>query len=76
MCDIQNSSSSEENNISLISWNVNGIRSICNKGFLPWLRKSNPDILCLQETRADRTKLDTCLLHLPDSTEKRSKCVR
>jgi exodeoxyribonuclease-3 len=35
----------------IISWNVNGLRSIKNKGFLDWLRKESPDILCLQETK-------------------------
>jgi exodeoxyribonuclease-3 len=35
----------------ILSWNVNGLRSVNNKGFLDWLRKESPDILCLQETR-------------------------
>jgi exodeoxyribonuclease-3 len=37
----------------LISWNVNGIRAVHNKGlFVPFLKKYDPDILCLQETKA------------------------
>ncbi len=36
----------------IISWNVNGIRAIEKKGFLHWLAKKTPDILCLQETKA------------------------
>ncbi|MBV9349735.1 MAG: exodeoxyribonuclease III [Patescibacteria group bacterium] len=37
----------------LASWNVNGIRSIHRKGtFLPFLEKYQPDIVCLQETKA------------------------
>lgn len=36
-----------------ISWNVNGIRSILKKGFLDFLKRENPDILCLQETRSE-----------------------
>ena len=36
----------------LLSWNVNGIRSAANKGFLDWLAKSGADIVCLQETKA------------------------
>lgn len=32
--------------------NVNGIRSAATKGFLDWLRREAPDIVCLQETRA------------------------
>ncbi len=39
--------------MKLISWNVNGIRSVHNKGFLEWFTKESPDILCLQETKAD-----------------------
>lgn len=39
--------------MKLISWNVNGIRSVYNKGFLEWFTKESPDILCLQETKAN-----------------------
>ena len=42
----------------LLSWNVNGLRSIKNKGFLEWLPKESPDILCLQETKANPDQLD------------------
>lgn len=38
--------------IKLISWNVNGIRAVLKKGFLEFLKTQNPDILCLQETKA------------------------
>jgi exodeoxyribonuclease-3 len=38
----------------LLSWNVNGIRSALQKGFLDFLKKENPDILCLQETKASK----------------------
>lgn len=31
--------------------NVNGLRSAVSKGFFPWVAKTNPDVLCLQETR-------------------------
>jgi exodeoxyribonuclease-3 len=37
--------------ISVLSWNVNGIRAAQKKGFLNWLQRMSPDILCLQETR-------------------------
>ncbi len=36
----------------IISWNVNGMRSVLGKGFLQWLDKAQPDVLCLQESRA------------------------
>ena len=38
--------------MKLISWNVNGIRAVLKKGFNQWLGEENPDILCLQETKA------------------------
>ena len=40
--------------MKLLSWNVNGIRSVLKKGFLDFLKKENPDILCLQETRSEQ----------------------
>jgi exodeoxyribonuclease-3 len=51
--------------ITLLSWNVNGIRAVHKKGFLDWLAEATPDILCLQETRADETQLSTALVR-PD----------
>ena len=38
--------------INVLSWNINGIRAADKKGFLNWLQKMSPDILCLQETKA------------------------
>ena len=38
---------------TLLSWNVNGIRAAAKKGFVNWLDAAAPDILCLQETRAE-----------------------
>lgn len=38
--------------MKIISWNVNGIRAILKKGFLDFLYKEDPDIICLQETKA------------------------
>jgi exodeoxyribonuclease-3 len=38
--------------ISIISYNVNGIRSAISKGFWEWLGQESPDIVCLQETKA------------------------
>src|SRR3989344_3905470 len=40
--------------MKLVSWNVNGIRSIHRKGTLtPFLDKVKPDIVCFQETKAE-----------------------
>ena len=38
--------------MKILSWNVNGYRAVCKKGFADWLAKEKPDILCLQETKA------------------------
>jgi exodeoxyribonuclease-3 len=36
----------------IISWNVNGIRAVENKGFWEWFDQARPDVLCVQETKA------------------------
>ncbi|MHC6202546.1 exodeoxyribonuclease III [Breznakiellaceae bacterium SP9] len=41
----------------IISWNVNGIRAVHGKGFLQWLALQSPDIICLQETKAQPQQL-------------------
>jgi exodeoxyribonuclease-3 len=46
-----------EHTITLLSWNVNGIRAAHKKGFLEWLASAAPDVLCLQETRAEESQL-------------------
>lgn len=44
--------------MKIISWNVNGIRAVHNKGlFVPFVKKYKPDILCLQETKANATSM-------------------
>ncbi|MDG1143642.1 MAG: exodeoxyribonuclease III, partial [Burkholderiales bacterium] len=35
--------------LRIISLNLNGIRSAVRKGLAPWMKRSNADILCLQE---------------------------
>ena len=37
---------------TLISWNVNGIRAALKKDFAQWFAETQPDVLCLQETKA------------------------
>src|SRR4030066_15363 len=44
--------------MKLLCWNVNGIRAAQRSGFLEWLHKESPDILCLQETKANPEQLD------------------
>jgi exodeoxyribonuclease-3 len=50
----------------LHSWNVNGIRSVEKKGFLQWLAKAAPDVLCVQETKARPEQLQEGLLRPAD----------
>ena len=47
--------------MKLISWNVNGIRAVHKKGFLEWFQEEQPDLLCLQETKAHESQLPTAL---------------
>ena len=44
--------------MKIISYNVNGIRAALKKGFLEWLAVSNPDVICIQETKAHKEQLD------------------
>lgn len=44
--------------MKLISWNVNGIRAVLKKNFLEFLADENPDVLLLQEVKADREQVD------------------
>lgn len=45
--------------MKIISYNVNGIRAALKKGFLEWLEQANPDVICIQETKAQKEQLDT-----------------
>lgn len=39
--------------MQIYSWNVNGIRAVSKKGFFEWFSKIRPEILCIQEVRAE-----------------------
>ncbi len=45
--------------LKLYTWNVNGIRAVTKKGFLKWFEDTQPDILALQETKADTEIMQT-----------------
>ena len=47
--------------MKIISWNVNGIRAAIKKGFLDFVKKENPDVICLQETKAHPDQVDAIL---------------
>lgn len=44
--------------MKIISYNVNGIRAAVSKGLYDWLEVESPDILCLQETKAQEEQID------------------
>ncbi|MEC9362187.1 MAG: exodeoxyribonuclease III [Pseudomonadota bacterium] len=50
----------------IISLNCNGIRSAARKGLFDWLPRQNADVLCLQETKAQRADLNDDALFFPD----------
>lgn len=44
--------------MKIISYNVNGVRAALNKGFIEWLGTVSPDVVCLQEIKANEDQLD------------------
>ena len=48
--------------LRIITANLNGIRSAAKKGFFEWAHTQNPDILCIQELKAQENDLDGALL--------------
>lgn len=54
--------------MTILSWNVNGIRAIQKKGFTAWLEREAPEVLCLQETKAAPDQLDEELTKPPGYT--------
>jgi len=51
--------------MKIISWNVNGIRAAIKKGFYDFINNENPDIICLQETKAHKDQVDLQLPNYP-----------
>ena len=47
--------------LRIVSLNLNGIRSAQKKGLEPWLQVHAPDVLCVQELKAQRADLDESL---------------
>jgi exodeoxyribonuclease-3 len=48
--------------VKIISWNVNGIRAAYKKGFLEFVEREDPDVLCVQETKARPESVEPPLL--------------
>lgn len=60
--------------MKIYSWNVNGIRAVVNKDkFIPFIKEHQPDILCLQETKAERGQAE---IDLPDYIENWNSAVK
>lgn len=50
--------------MKIVTWNVNGIRSVFKSAFLGWLKNEGPDIVCLQEIKADWNELPHEFTHI------------
>ena len=44
--------------MKLISWNVNGLRAVINKGFENFFNEIDEDIFCIQETKMQKDQID------------------
>ena len=62
--------------LTLISWNVNGIRAIHKKGFLDWVKATQPDILGIQETKAEESQLPPDLAQISGYRSYFSSAIR
>jgi len=49
--------------MKIITWNVNGIRAVAKKGLFAFIAQEDPDILCLQETKAHPDQIEPELLN-------------
>ncbi|MBQ7159743.1 MAG: exodeoxyribonuclease III [Treponema sp.] len=45
----------------IITYNVNGIRATLGKGLADWIKEANPDVLCIQETKAQQEQMPMLL---------------
>lgn len=50
--------------MKIISWNVNGLRAVTKKGFLPWFKQVKADIVGLQEIKALSSQLPSEILSI------------
>ena len=60
--------------MKLVSWNVNGIRAVVKKGtFQAFIKQEKPDVICLQETKAERGQ---AVIDLPEHEEYWNSAVK
>lgn len=63
-------------NLKIVSWNVNGIRAAGKKGLVEFVAEERPDILCLQETKANLEQVEPALQTLGYEYSDWSSAVR
>lgn len=56
----------QKSELKLMSWNVNGLRAVAKKGFADFLLDTAPDIIGIQETKAQVAQLDTTITDIGD----------
>ena len=44
--------------MKLVSWNVNGLRAVINKGFVEFFKEIDADVFCIQETKMQEDQID------------------
>ena len=47
--------------MKIISWNVNGLRAVLNKGFMDFFKQIDADIFCVQETKMQEGQIELIL---------------
>lgn len=53
----------------IVTWNINGLRAVAQKGFAEWFAKLSPDLIALQEIKATKADLEILLLNWSPSYE-------
>jgi exodeoxyribonuclease-3 len=64
----------EKTALTLISWNVNGLRALVQKDFLGSVRRLDADVVAVQETKLQESQLDPTIMNLPGYTSQWSHC--
>lgn len=62
--------------MKIITWNVNGIRAVAKKGFSDFIQSEQPDILCLQESKAHKDQCPPEIVNIPGYTSYWSSALR
>jgi exodeoxyribonuclease III len=64
----------EKTLLTLVSWNVNGLRALMQKDFPGSIHRLDADILAVQETKLQEPQLQPAISHLPGYTSHWSHC--